>query len=994
MTARVPFALVGVLLLVGSTTFAGSLGGPTVSEPGVDRAMDRTEAATQSAVREAVTSAATEAARNPVTVPASSTFGVAISDESAFRDALRVRIYVAVRDRLDRISRQRDGVTVSASLPATPSGQALANATDRVAITRAGNHGTSLKVTVKNVSLTAHRDGNVVAERTVSPTVTVPVPTLAVHDRVSTFERQLNAGPGESGLGSRLTAKLYALTWARGFAQFGGAPIENVVANRHLGLLTNGIALSMQREQFGQSDPRGRSVLGWATAHTAITDTLSGSDNRVASLLSDAQSYAGRDTLSEDALSNSGATNPSVAPTDEITIAVNDTADLAFAKLLENLNGTIDRTYDARVQLRQRVVSETEHVVEKPREPGQDWDLLGIERDETRSVQSRDGAAPAIDRPWHRFEYHPRQVVVRTTTERRWETPSGQETTVEVREQRSDVDVSLVGRHDGGTVSDRPVETIHEFGGPLDGPNLKEVEPTARERLIGNQDIDALAVEALLMDGQTSTVTVEGTQPDGLYEVVYSDLRWVRELVRDLSITTTRGDLATLQVNPGEKLAKKLESRQEELLALPDSYGSIADRARFNARAAYLRTVLAELRKRATNHEKSQSNIDEKLEDRDLSGIDQVQDNYDDRGETAATSSLGLDMRVETAPSYLTLGELDGRSVPTLSPDVTTTPLVARNVNFFTVPYGDLAQGLAAGILGPNRVRLQTAVQTLKSVRNADEATRRNLSTNTRKLESETADALGHLNGQAATVVLGGTRADLGDSKAVVSSALGRWETTVGLGQAWLNGSAIEAVHDEVERRYDLSEPKSDQIKMGLRLATQLALASDFGQPPQPIVNKTSAKLKDLIRERLNSRLEDRVGDKLSDTVKRGLEKTTGRTLSRMPAGLPLAPPVTPWVTTVNYWEVEVRGEYNRFAVSVPRGTPDTPGARFTYVRDSGTVALDLDDDGTEERLGRTTRISFRAQTSVAIAVPPKPRGVGDVDGKMEEKSPGWPHPG
>ncbi|MEF8784362.1 MAG: hypothetical protein V5A45_00400 [Haloarculaceae archaeon] len=994
MTARVPFALVGVLLLVGSATFAGSLGGPTVSEPGVDRAMDRTESATQSAVREAVTSAATEAARNPVTVPASSSFGVAVSDESPFRDALRVRIYVAVRDRLDRISRQRDGITVSASLPPTPSGRALADATQRVSISRAGNQGTSLRATVRNVSLTAHRDDQVVGERTVSPTVTVPVPTLAVHDRVSTFERQLNAGPGESGLGSRLTAKLYALTWTRGFAQFGGAPIENVVANRHLGLLTNGIALSMQREQFGQSDPRGRSVLGWATAHTAITDMLSGSDNRVARLLSDAQSYAGRDTLSEDALSYSGATNSSVAPTDEITIAVNDTADLAFARLLKDVNGTIDRTYDARVQLRQQVVSETEHVVQKPREPGKDWELLGIEREETRLVQSRDGAAPAIDRPWHRFEYHPRQVVVRTTVERRWETPSGEETTVEVREQRGDVDVSLVGRHDGGTVPDRPVETIHKSGGPLDGPNLKEVEATARERLVGNRDIDALAVEALLLDGQTSTVTVEGTRPDGIYEFVYSDLRWVRELVRDLSVTTTRGELATFQVNPGAELAKKLESRQEDLLALPDSYGSIADRARFNARAAYLRTVLVELRKRAANHEKSQSNINDELEDRDRSGIDQIQDNYDDRGETAATSSLGLDMRVETTPSYLTLGELDGQSVPTLSPDVTTTPLVARNVNFFTVPYGDLAQGLAAGVLGPNRVRLQTAVQTLKSAQNADEGTRRNMSTNIHTLESKTVDALGHLNSQAATVVLGGTPADIGDSKAVVSSALGRWETTVGLGQAWLNGSAIEAVHAEIERRYDLSEPQSDQIDIELRLAAQFTLASKRGQPPQPIVNKTSAQLKELARERLKSRLEDKTSDKLSDTVKRGLEKTTGRTLSQMPAGLPLAPPVTPWVTTVNYWEVEVRGEYSRFAVSVPRGTPDTPGARFTYVRDSGTVSLDLDEDGTEERLGRTTRISFRTQTSVAIAVPPKPRGVGDVDGTMDEKSPGWPHPG
>jgi hypothetical protein len=101
-----------------------------------------------------------------------------------------------------------------------------------------------------------------------------------------------------------------------------------------------------------------------------------------------------------------------------------------------------------------------------------------------------------------------------------------------------------------------------------------------------------------------------------------------------------------------------------------------------------------------------------------------------------------------------------------------------------------------------------------------------------------------------------------------------------------------------------------------------------------------------------------------------------------------------PWVTTVNYWSVQVRGEYTRFVVSVPRGTPDTPGGRFRYVRESGSVGLDIDEDGQPERLGRTASVSFRTHTSVAIAVPPGMRGVGDVDGVMNEQSPGWPRPG
>ncbi|WP_302080968.1 DUF7286 family protein [Salinibaculum rarum] len=990
MTARVPFALVGVLLLVGSATFAGSLAGPTVSEPSVDRAMDRTEAATQSALREAVTSAATEAARNPLTVPASNPFGAAVSNDDTFRDSLRVRIYVAVRDRLDRLDRQRDDVTVSASLPATPTGRPLAAATDRVSISRAGPQGTDLRATVRNVTLTARRDGRIVGERSVSPTVTVPVPTLAVHDRVSSFERRLNAGSGQPGLGSRLTAKLYALTWARGYAQFGGAPISNVVANRHLALLTNGAVLSMQRAQFGQSDPRGRAVLGRATAHTALTDVLSGSDNRAASLLSDAQSYAGQNTLSGKDLSASVTANPSVIPEDETSIGINRTADIAFADLLGDLNETIDETYDARVQLRQRVVDKTKHVSVEPQDPESDWELVGVSRQKTQQVQQRDAAKPTLDGPWHYFEYHPRRVVVRQTVERRWNTSSGFETTVEVREWRGAVDVALVGRHDGGSAADRPVEAVHERGGPLDGPNLKRIETAARHRFLGGRSIDTLAVEGLLTGGQTSTATIDGIQPDGLYEFVYRDLRRVRERVRDLSITTTRGKLATFQVNPGARLADKLESRRGELLAVPDSYGSVPDRARFNAREAYLSTVLEKLQARADAYEQSQQDIDEKLAERGFSETGTVRTDYEDRRTRETSSPLDIPLRVETAPSYLTLAELDGSSVPTLASDTTTTPLVARNVNYFTVPYGDIAQGIVERILGPERVRLRTAVQTLESTRNADAMTQEDSSAGTEKLESAVSNAVRALNARAAAGVYRRTPAKVDESAAVVESALEPWETPVALGDAWTNGSAVAAIHREVRQRYDLSVSQSDRLKLSLRFITAKTLDSNRAQPPAPAVNETTRELKARAQERLKSKLSD----KLKKEAKYRLEKVTGRTLSRLPAGLPLAPPIAPWVTTVNYWHVEVRGEYDLFAVSVPRGTPDTPETRLRYVRHSDTVSLDLDEDGREERLGKSTRISFRTQTSVAIAVPPGPRGVGDVDGTMDERSSGWPEPG
>lgn len=979
-TARIPFALVGVLLLVGSATFAGSLGGPTVEEPGVDRAMDRTEAATQSAVRDAVTTAAVEAARNPVTVRASTPTGRVLSRSDTFRDALRVRIYLAVRDRLERISRQRNGVTVTASLPETQTPDDLAAAIDRLSVEPAGSDGTDLRATVQNVTLTARRGDRVVGRRTVSPTVTVPVPTLAVHNRVEQFETRLNAGPAESGLGGRLTAQLYALTWTRGYAQFGGAPITNIVANRHLSLLTNTNVLSMQREHFGTSDPRGRSVLRWAVAHTAIADAIEGSDNRVADFLSELRKHETLNQLPATMLSRQGATDPQTAAEDTVTIAVNGTADRAFFETLDDINETIRETYTATVERRQTIVDRTKRVVSEPRDPESDWELRNVRRSKDFTVTARDAPEPSPDGPWHVFEYYPRRVTLERTIERDWNTSEGIVTTVEIRRTNADVNITLVGRHDGGSAPDRPFGTVHESGGPLDGPNLKEIENKARDRLLGGVSVDYLAVEAIRADGKTTTVTLTGERPDGIYPWVYGDIRDLREKVRDLSVTTTRGKLATFQINPGNRLARKLDARWGKLVDAPPTYPAVPNRARANVRTAFLRNVRSHLQKRARQHEQSREEIGDELDERDLRSMGEMRDDYERRGSERVSSSQGMSMRVETAPSYLTLGKLDGDTVPTLPSGETTHPLVARNWNLVTVPYGDIAEGVVERLLGPGRVRLGTAAQTLKTARTVG-------GTDTDALRGSVERVNRYLAAYAGNVLRYSTQSDGRD---VVAAALGRWETPAERGQAWADGTAAEAIHDEATARLDLSEVRSDRLWLRLKVGTDLVLNSRHGQPRKSPTNRTAQTLKDAGREIAKEQGRELVRRE----SKRALQKITGKSLSRLPAGLPLAPPLAPWLTTVNYWQVQVRGEYTRFAVSVPRGTPDSPGARLQYVRDDGEVSLDVDGDGSAETLGRTQRVAFRTHTSVAIAVPPGPRGVGDVDGNADERSAGWPAPG
>ncbi|MFC7177190.1 DUF7286 family protein [Halosegnis marinus] len=105
--ARVPFALVGVLLLAGSATMSGALGGVTVTEPDTEAALEEARVALGGDLRDATRTAAREAAANPVVATANTTLGRALAATGdPFRASLELRAYLALRDRLDRTTAQ------------------------------------------------------------------------------------------------------------------------------------------------------------------------------------------------------------------------------------------------------------------------------------------------------------------------------------------------------------------------------------------------------------------------------------------------------------------------------------------------------------------------------------------------------------------------------------------------------------------------------------------------------------------------------------------------------------------------------------------------------------------------------------------------------------------------------------------------------------------------------------------------------------------------
>lgn len=996
--ARVPFALVGCLLLVASGTFVGSLHYPPAGQPSVDEAIDRTGAATQSALRDAVVAAGRRAARDPVTDPAATAVGRVLDRSRTFRAYLRLRIYLAARENLARLSGRRSGLSVEVSLPATPTPGSLVAAKRRVSIDRAGSG--RLTVTISNVTILARRGERVVGRRTVSPTLTVPTPVLTVHDRVRRFERRLNAGALDPGLGRRLTARLYPVVWARGYAQYGGVPIENVLANRHVGLLANGAILALQRDVFGHSDPAGRAVLSAATRDLAVADLLAGAEYPFREYLRDAHAPAGLTASASDPLAEVRDAAP--PPERAVTVGVNATADRAFAATLATLDGTLRDAYGAEIRLRARVRKlDTERA--DPQPVGDGWRRLSENREVETAVARRPADTLPLPDGWHALSVHSRTVTRTTRVDRTFRADNRTVTRTARTIERFAVDVVLAGNHTAGQVPRREIRTIHERGGPLGGPNMADVGPRASARLIESRGgVDAIARRAVDGSVDPGSLTLVGERPTGLRRWVYEDLASLRERVRNVSVTTTRGSIATLRSNPAVALLAELRERRSTLLDVPDTYDSVADRARVAARAAYLDRVEERLRERArrarTVREGLASRLDARLAAtpgsgasrghirarRDHASLNRLQGGYQRRRNRSGSPLPALAMQVDASPAYLTREAVGAETVPALNRS--EHPLVVRNWNALAVPYGDVADAVVEAVLGPDTVRLRTAAAVLRTAsgRGIDGENRSRLR---RQVRSGNARVASRAVATLAETSLGTP----GARRALVRDALSRWESPGPRALALTNGSAVDAIHRAAVGRWPdaLDGIAGDRLAVDLRLAVRDALDDEDVRPNQPPVDATTRQL----HEAVETEVKAHIADLGRNAGREALEEVAGTSLARLPAGLPVAPVPGLWYGTVNVWHVEVAGEYARFAVRVPRGTPDVPGG-FRYVRDGHAVALDVDGDGTPERLGTSERVSFSTSTLVGVAVPPGSRGVGDVDGQADERSPGWPSPG
>lgn len=1022
--ARVPFALIGILLLVTASAYAAGLVGQGLinEDRSVERAVERADADTTAALKAAAREAAHDTASRPVTRAPSEADDDsagqptnAVRSESPFADAFRIRLALAAEESLSTVETDVSDVSATASF-GTPDedigSDDLRSARESVSVERVAD-GTATRVTFEDVTITATRDGRTVAEDTRDRTVVVSVPTLAAHERTEQFESRLNRGPVEgAGLGRQLTASLYPMTWARGYAQYWGAPVQNVLANRHVELSTNAGIVRTQRDVFGTSDPDARGGVAEATARTGLTDLLAPTD-----LDEDAWTDLVLDTPTPTSEDPDGFDAAETHTDETTTVSVGHAADAAALEVHDDIESIVEDSYRVKATAdasASRVSTASAAQPPKPDETAEadgEWVRADTTIDETVRVVSGDSVPSTVPSgtvsPDESVSFGTvtRKVASERTVTATWERvverdrDADESTPGQVVERTTTADtvadeyrvvVSVTGAYaPDDAAPDRPIATFGSGGSG--GPDLTGTPHAARSALDTDTPaaVDSLAHDAVA-DGDVQRSTVVFGEPDpAVVDRIAADLDELRSDVREIERDVSMEDAAVGTADPHEELALTIRYRWGSLLDPPETYDGAEDRARTATRAAYLDAVVAELESVADDEEATTDGFLDRVEGAfdgpSLADIISSREAARDTG----TYRVGEDgpggsvtFVPDGSPGYLPRTAVDGADVDAVD-GTTTRPLATRNLNYVTVPYGDVAGGIVDRVLGTeDTVRIGVAGRALlaadDSLASREDA---DLEADRETLADRVTESMDVVDDELASVIADRSSMDREESESVVESVANTYDSPGERAVAIDDGEYAQRIAAAAERRSDASGRQRAALNAELHVTVRTATARDEVRVPARFVEGPTTKVREEIRGEIEGAVEDgaqRVGEEAA-------ERWAPKPVRSVGAGLPVAPVPGYWVATANAWRVEVRGEYPRFTLRSDVGTPDRP---FEYVREEATVTETV--DGEVVRLGATEPVTFETGTIVAIAVPPGPPGVGDVDGTRDETSPGW----
>ncbi|MFB6114046.1 MAG: hypothetical protein ABEJ58_08095 [Halodesulfurarchaeum sp.] len=954
--ARIPFAVLGALLLLTSTLYASTATPGPIREPVTPALVDQAQIQARMALDTAIREASQEAAHRPVIQPASTRMGSILRDDRPYRSYLRLLVALHSRDNLHRVRAGRSDVSVSVRLPPIYSRTDALHAINTVEI--APTSGNRYRVHISDLRVIIRRHGRRTDTIEYETNLTVPIPALLLHDRVSTFERRLNAGLLHPGFTQDLTVGLFATAWTRGYAQYAGAPIQNVIANRHVEVLANRALLSQQAAVFGRSSRDARRATRRAATNVFVRDSLLIGEEKAKSAI---KKRVEKDVKRE--TNRTVSTDYSIPSSFDHTqsYTVDRTADEAFVSFVEDgdgLDGVLYRVYQAEV----RADFDADYLDTDTFEGGHrpaNTSLVATFSDTDRRLLGGHWTTGS-NRILRSFDG---RVVVEDTTTRYWMSNTSFGTTTHTRERTYAVDIDLTCRYEGASIApDRPMPVC-----PFGEVARNGLEESAYSDLVTDAGgVEHLAIDAVRGSAGTDWETVRVEPPQSVRESASDQVATLRERVRSVSVTLTTRSVAS-SANPASLLSEKIRRRHDSLIDPPYRYWSVADRAETAARVEYLESVRTEL--------DGQTPVIDRVQQELVSVLgDHVIPLEPPKREPSRLS--GIASSVEARPIYLSVRSVEGR----------TPAMVARNLNVFAVPYGDAADVITSGLFGDSEqtTSLSTAARTLQSLEAISQGEETaSIRTRRRSLRWAVKSTLDRARGPLRAAVV--EESDAGTAEWAVRRGYGRFDSTTDRALAIVDGRMATVIADIAADR----DPSIDEdlLRVKLRVVSSRFRDGPTGTVKESVVSEARSSLQTATNRVLRDSLRKGASDALETARKQHFEEAVGR----LPAGLPLVPVPGYWYATANAWVVQVRGSYTRFAVATPRSSPvlDSNGT-VTYVRNRSVVRLDVDGDGSADRLGRNKPITFRADTGVVVVVPPGRSGVGDLDGNVDERSPGW----
>lgn len=956
---RIPFAFLGALLLISSTLYATTAAPPAVTDPVSDEVIDQAQTNARMSLDVAIRTAGTEAAANPVLEPAETRYGELLSEGNTFREYLRLLIALQARERLDAATASRGSLGANVSLPPIDSRAAAAAALGNVSLTAVDED--RYRVQVTGLDVTLRRHGRVVDTFQYNTSLTVAIPALELHDRTTAFESRLDAGLTSPGLNRALTTRLFAITWARGYAQYGGAPIANVLANRHIEAMTNDALLAQQAAVFGSADRDGRNATRRAATNVALRDGFRGAEEGVKGALSSVQDQgdSDRSPTGTPSLDQQSVSVPSVYDQEQ-SYNVDRTADEAFLAFVDgsaspDLDRVLDQAYRAEVRATSRASqdgSSTSHAGQIPPNASLVWTEDDTDRWLSTGSWTDSGNGDTLR------EFHGTVVVEHTTT-RIWASNSSLGRTTTTRRSTYDVSMDLRYRYDHpGVAPERPVQ-----GSPFGSRTHDRLTSRSMSVVRAAGGTEALALGAVAGEHGTGWESVDLPVPDRARERAYERTAGLRDEVRDVSVSMETRSIAS-SANPASRLAATLDDRRGRMLDIPVRYGSAPAVAAAASRTVYLRLVTDRLRSKSPLMDRAQQALAERLQ---AHAIPTAPPTERTRGRSRLAS------RIDAEPAYLSLAARGDEPA-----------MAARNVNIFAVPYGDAADLVSEtlGGVGTSSVSLRVAAQTLRAVESgsvADGSSGPAVETLRHAIGRSLDDARASYRAELSTIVGRET------ARTTVRAAFDRFEGPRAQAIAVTNGQMASAIADALPA--DVDTRSRDRVRVEARVVSKqlredrsIRISESLVEDVTPEAGGTG-----------NPVVAESTKAAGTAGAKTAWKRATDKAPSSLPAGLPLLPVPGSWYATANAWTVSVTGSYDRFAVHAKRVSPGrNRNGTIEYVRTAETVGVDLDGDGRAETLGRNRPIAFEADTGVLIVVPPGKSGVGDVDGNMDERSPGW----